>query len=400
MRYAKEGLRLAKKNKFPKGITRNMNRIGSILRVMGDYPEALEMHIKTLEICENNHDLEGMAKVFNSIGIVYSEQKDSEKALSYFFKTKGISEQINNINLLTISLENIGFNFAVLNKLDSARFYTQKAYEIALKRKNDDINVILLNLGDIHSRMNLYALALDYYRMSAPRSIAIDDNTSLSQTYYEMAVAFKKENNADSCMYYAEKSLETAQKIKTHRNISQAGFLLTNLYENKDQSKAFHYFKIAVAAKDSIFDQEKIKQIQKISFDEQLRQEILVEEKKATEEERKENLQHIAIAIFIVTLFTFVILMGRRKANARLVELMGLIALLLFFEFINLLAHPFIEHITHHVPMYMLLLLVLLASVLAPVHHYLIHWIKINLVHKTPKSSLRIKLIPQKAGKS
>ncbi len=55
---------------------------------------------------------------------------------------------------------------------------------------------------------------------------------------------------------------------------------------------------------------------------------------------------------------------------------MGLLALLMLFEFIAMVIHPYIEEWTHDIPVLMLLVLVAVASLLVPLHHKLEHWVK------------------------
>jgi hypothetical protein len=57
-----------------------------------------------------------------------------------------------------------------------------------------------------------------------------------------------------------------------------------------------------------------------------------------------------------------------------------MVALLLLFEFIALFLHPYIGNWTGHIPVFMLLILVAVASVLVPLHHRLEHWVKQRLV--------------------
>ncbi len=61
---------------------------------------------------------------------------------------------------------------------------------------------------------------------------------------------------------------------------------------------------------------------------------------------------------------------------------MGVLGLLLLFEFISMFMHPYIAHFTHETPVLILLISVGIASVLAPVHHKLEHWWKQKLTHK------------------
>ena len=64
------------------------------------------------------------------------------------------------------------------------------------------------------------------------------------------------------------------------------------------------------------------------------------------------------------------------------VLLLSLIALLLFFEFINLLVHPLLGELTHHSPLLMLLCMAAIAALLIPLHHRMEHWITNMLVSK------------------
>jgi antibiotic biosynthesis monooxygenase (ABM) superfamily enzyme len=68
--------------------------------------------------------------------------------------------------------------------------------------------------------------------------------------------------------------------------------------------------------------------------------------------------------------------------NERLIHFLIVIALLIVFEFLNLLLHPFLEGITHHNPILMLLALVCMAALLVPLHHRLEKWAAHKLVEK------------------
>jgi hypothetical protein len=61
---------------------------------------------------------------------------------------------------------------------------------------------------------------------------------------------------------------------------------------------------------------------------------------------------------------------------------LSVVSLLIVFEFLNLLVHPFLEKITHHSPFLMLLSLVAMASLLIPLHHKLEHWAVNKLIEK------------------
>ena len=89
-------------------------------------------------------------------------------------------------------------------------------------------------------------------------------------------------------------------------------------------------------------------------------------------------------------------------ANEKWISFFGIVALLIVFEFLNLLLHPFLEGITNHSPVLMLLALVCIAALLVPLHHKLEKWAKTKLVEKNKQIRLTAakKTIEQLENKS
>jgi len=91
----------------------------------------------------------------------------------------------------------------------------------------------------------------------------------------------------------------------------------------------------------------------------------------------------------ILTLLILYLLLSRSFiTNAKLIEFFGVIALLIVFEFLNLLLHPFLERLTHHSPIQMLLTLVCIAALLVPLHHRAEKWATTKLVEKNRRVRL------------
>lgn len=379
--FVQEGLKIAKQAKYLKGTARAYNRLGSILRITGNYASALQNHLESLKISESNNDLDGIARAYNNIGILYSEQKESEKAIEYFKKTRQIAHEINDKNLEQISTINIASDYNLLNILDSARNYTLMAYNLEKAVKGDNFNVILMNLGEINYKEKKYDAAIENYELSIKTSELIEDFVSLSITYLDLAKVYADLHKTESAIYFAQKALEVGKNTKSLKNMLEASIFLSGIYENLNPKIALDYYKSTASLRDSLFNSEKVKQVENISFNEQIRQKELENARKEAEYEQEHNLQLLAIAIFIIGFFLAVLQLSREEINPRVIESMGLVSLLLFFEFINLLLHPFLESITHHNPILMLLLLVLLAAILAPLHHRLSDWVSEKLVH-------------------
>ena len=85
-----------------------------------------------------------------------------------------------------------------------------------------------------------------------------------------------------------------------------------------------------------------------MTFDEQLRQQELVTGKIKVEEQRKQNIQFALIALgIIVFIILFLLFSHSIVANQKLISFFGVLGLLIVFEFINLLIHPWLASLTH-----------------------------------------------------
>jgi hypothetical protein len=129
--------------------------------------------------------------------------------------------------------------------------------------------------------------------------------------------------------------------------------------------------------------------VQDLAFKEQVRQHE-EEVKKAEEDvQRKHNLQYAFIGLALVSfVIAFFLLSHSIIANQKLIRFLGIIALLITFEFVNLYIHPFLAHATNESPLLMLLVMVCIAALLVPLHHKLEHWITHKLVEKNNKIRL------------
>jgi hypothetical protein len=138
--------------------------------------------------------------------------------------------------------------------------------------------------------------------------------------------------------------------------------------------------------RDAVFNQQNLNQIQDMTFSEQIRQ--AEENRRISEEEEKarRNLQYAAIAIGIIAFIMLLMIFSRSViASEKTIEIMGIIGLLLTFEFINLLLAAFLVILTKDSPLLMLFSMVLVAGVLVPGHHRFEKWVSEKLVEKNKK---------------
>ncbi len=162
-----------------------------------------------------------------------------------------------------------------------------------------------------------------------------------------------------------------------------AGFM-RQVYDSVHQTdSAYYYSRMEAITNGEIFNQNNINKIQALAFNEQIRQIDEEAKQKAKEETRKQNIQYALIALGIIIFITLFLLLSRTIiVNESLISFFAILGLLVVFEFLNLLIHPWLALYTHESPVLMLLALVLIASLLIPLHHRLEKWIKEKMIEK------------------
>jgi len=140
---------------------------------------------------------------------------------------------------------------------------------------------------------------------------------------------------------------------------------------------------------DSLVNVAALSKVENMRFGQQLKdkeEEAAHAEAKA---ERSRNIQYGIIALAVITLIIFLLMLSRSSVvGARAIKNLSLVALLLVFEFLNLLLHPLLDRITDHSPLLMLLAMVCIAGLLIPMHHRMETLITNMLVSKNNRVRL------------
>ncbi len=364
------------------GVIANLNSIGLVFASLGDFPKALDYYEKAGIEAQESGDSYENASVFNNIGDLYAGLRDTVRALKFLKQALQISEKINYNKLEARVLLNIGELLEIKN--DSAVIYINQALEIHQKMGNNiGIAECMEQLGLIYDKQKKYSLASNYTIKAQELFIAAGEKEMLAKNYLDEGNIYK-----DSLMYgQAEvnftKGLELAKEIGVKETERDALQSLSDLYNKlKQPEKELSTYKQYISLRDTIMNGDKAKAIQlkEIEYDD-LKNKIEEENRKAATE-RKHNLQLLGIAVFILSLIITVMLLSKIKIKPVFVKILGVLALLLLFEFVSLLIEPLISRWTDDNPLYTFLVLVAIAAVLIPTHHRMEHWVKEHLSKK------------------
>ncbi|HMK04427.1 MAG TPA: tetratricopeptide repeat protein [Ferruginibacter sp.] len=386
------GLKLLRQSQLDKSIiseTSAYSFLGHGYRLSGNNIKALEYHHKAIALAETSGNPSLLSVANLQLAHIYKDRGEFDKAIQIYNTALRDGEQGKNDAVKYWPLGNLGSVYLMINKLDSSLMYSQRAYEAYLRVKDSNLQMLaFLNLAGVHSKMNNVPLAMTYYNM-AILSAGASNPRYLNMVYSSMAEHYRGIQQIDSAKLYAGKGIAAVSNSPFFYLSSKPAQLLAGIYENNNCDSALKYARLFKTANDSLTSSKANQQIMLMTFDEDLRKEEAAAEKIKLAEERQKNIQYVLIALGIIVLVTVYLLLSRSFiTNTRLIEFFGVVALLIVFEFLNLLLHPFLERITHHSPVLMLAALVCIAALLVPLHHKVEKWATAKLVEKNKQIRL------------
>src|ERR1035437_1614356 len=362
--------------------------IGVLFVKMGDPSESLKYGIDALKIFEAVQDTFALLKTYTVIGNSYLGSQNIEESLKDWKKALPVARNYDT-HYYNMYLSNISACFNNMEQPDSAMPYAQEALKIAYKRKDSaDISGCLSEMSHTYVAMGQNEIARVFLR----QSISFLKKTNSFLSMYKAGLAsnlngisqtFFNASQYDSSLAYARQALTYA--IPDYLPVAASSYeLIYKSFEKENRRDSSNeYFRLFTQIKDSLFSDEKSRNIQSQKFKEEIRQQEIETQKETLALQHKQNIENALIALGII-IFTILFLLLSRSfiTNVRLIKFLGILALLLVFEFINIMAHSYLEELTNHSQTLILLLLVGIAALLIPIHHRLEKWAINKIVEK------------------
>ena len=393
MQNAQKLLLQSQNNKDKIGEAAALGEMGYNYWSFGNTVKHLEYDIKALSIAEEtgNKKVIALSKNFLAHNYSFTSNPDYRKAIKLYLEAEEAAIEGKSEILQSWALMNLGSTYHSMGQLDSALMYTQKTYELINRIKYTQyLSYVLTQFGDLNEKMGNASLAINYYSLAVKQASEAHAYRFLSLAYRSLANYYKKNNKIDSASVYAKKAITSVQNTAfEYIMVDAPAQMLLGIYKNTNSDSALKYSEIYRIANDSLYNARNVQQAQTLTFENELRQQQLTAEKIKAEEQRKQNIQYALMALGIITFIILFLLLSRSFiTNTKWIEFFGVVALLLVFEFLNLLLHPFLERITNHSPVLMLLALVCIAALLVPLHHKLQKWALAKLVEKNKRIRL------------
>jgi len=245
---------------------RTILMIGSVYSEKGDYLKSIELLMESSRKYEGLTDewsVRSRSRVKNFIGIAYYQLGDKKNALVYFKESLADSKSLMDTSSFISPLSNIGMLFSDLGNYSEALKHYEMARAIAVKT-NNYLNEaqIVGNIGNVYFKLG------DYHRSIQNRLQALKMVKELNQTdeitrqYLGIAKSNFELKDFKVASRYADSSYTLAKKIQAKDQIKEAlEFRIELQLALNNPEASIPLFQELILVKDSILNQEKIKQI-------------------------------------------------------------------------------------------------------------------------------------------
>jgi tetratricopeptide (TPR) repeat protein/DNA-binding CsgD family transcriptional regulator len=243
------------------------NNIGNIYRNLGEQEKAMKAFTDALNkmdsIPEGIQNISLRINLMNNLGTVYTDLGEFDKANAILEKALSISREKEMDLAVSITLNNLGLVAIEQKDFSIALEDYLEAIEIG-KKLNDSIALggYFNNIGLIYEKQEMWAKALGYYQTSLSISRNLGYQWGIANTLANIGMIQTKNNQYPEASKNLNEALKIAQTTGIKDLIQKIYLYLFDLYQRQDMpSNALKYHILYSQVKDSIFNEERSRQI-------------------------------------------------------------------------------------------------------------------------------------------
>lgn len=376
------------------GVASSLTNIALVYDSQGDFPKALEYLFQALKINIELDEKKYIATTLANIGQIYYKLSEYHESLRYSMLSLALNEKYGDKNKLAIVLGNIGEAYHKLNNYSRATKYHLKALKTAEETGNKyAIAIQLSNIGSLYMEQGMNAIALEWFNNALKTSLEINERSFIANNQCKIGTIYLMEKDYRTAERYLLESFNISTDIGALEHTMNCTDKLADLYAQTNRFElAYKYHQHYSITKDSLFNEEKSKEIGKlegrheIQMAEMEHKKTEMEELRIKTEQRKRNhlLQYSGILVLLILIALTVVVLGFKKVSSAMASTVSFFAFLLLFEFLLVLLDPFIDRLSHGEPVYKLFFNALIAACIFPFHAFFEKILRKKLIKGMP----------------
>ena len=295
---------------------------------LGNYTKAMQLYYDCIRLAENDHDEYAVIQTYNNIGSTYIQIPDYPKALKnlrlaqhqlagYISSHHDIPKKFRKIDIYI--LNNLDEAFLFTDKLDSAAYYIKAGMKYQELYGIDELKAVFISdLGVLEDKKGNKAGALKYFHEAEKDFLAAKDRANLDLNYFSYAKLYQTFHQPDSAIFYAQKSLISAQEGNYLADEALAAKLLYELYDGQHNIPlAYKFYKMATQINDNIVNKDKMMALASMDFEQKQHEGELTAAKLAYQNTIRNYLFAAGLAVLALLALTFWRnAQERKKANS------------------------------------------------------------------------------------
>ncbi|MGZ8516502.1 MAG: tetratricopeptide repeat-containing sensor histidine kinase [Chitinophagaceae bacterium] len=315
---AKKGLELARKTKFPIGQLECLEALSFSYAITSSFEKGFDAAYQSIDLSKKHAPVREVFGI-NMMGLLYQKLGDDKESLKWAQKAY-YHPQLKQADNFTqwSAMFLLAQEHERLNNLDSSDHFATETLAYSKRYFPFQASWAMLILARINSKRKKYDEAVNYCKqilLTAKGHEGFFEN----EVANELAQIYFNQGKPDSARKYASEALAGGTQYKNYLVIMNSSDLLSRIFEKTDPVKAYDFLKISTAAKDTVTNIEKTKQVKQLEIKEKQRIEDL---NLAGIEARNKLRFNGAIALFLSALVISFILYrnnrNKQKANLAL----------------------------------------------------------------------------------
>lgn len=315
---ANKGLDLARKIKFPVGQLECLEALSFSYAITSSFEKGFDAAYQSINLSKKHAPVREVFGI-NMMGLLYQKLGDDKESLkwaqkAYYHPQRKQADNFTQWSAMFLLAQ----EHERLNNLDSSDHFATETLSYSKRYFPFQVNWALLILARSNSKRKKYDEAVNYCKQILQTSKG-HEGFFENEVANELAQIYFNQGKPDSAQKYATATLAGATQFKNYLVIMNSSNLLSRIYEKTDPVKAYDFLKISTAAKDTVTNIEKTKQVKQLEIKEKQR----IEELNLAGIEAKNKLRfNGAIALFVGALVISFILYrnnrNKQKANLAL----------------------------------------------------------------------------------
>jgi serine phosphatase RsbU (regulator of sigma subunit)/uncharacterized protein HemY len=283
--------------------------LGGSYYYTGNYQKAYENFLLCYDYFTTKKDTIEIANTLGNIGNIYLKWREYDKALDYFNRSLDLGHRSKDSSAISTSFNNIANVYFEIGNYQKTIDYNMKSLHIK-EQTEDSIGMATSynNIAGVYFKQQKYHDALEYYKKALEIYTFFKDKKWMSMVYNNIGFSYEFLNQPDKALKNYHEALRLGRETNYSEQIIFAYESFSEVYRSLgDYKQAFHYLEKHKNLNDSIFNEQKHRQLAEMEarFENKEKQkeiELLNRESQLSKEKLKRRNIVIYAFIFITLL--------------------------------------------------------------------------------------------------